>query len=130
MRTILNIIWLVFAGFWLAASYAFTGLLLCLPIITLPAAFACFRLAGYVIWPFGRYAVDKPGAGVGSALLNVLWLITFGLVLALAHIATAFALAITIIGLPMAWANLKMVPLALMPFGKEIVSGRNPNFGY
>ncbi|MBV7363942.1 YccF domain-containing protein [Actinomycetaceae bacterium TAE3-ERU4] len=128
MRPILNIIWFFFSGFWLAISYAFAGIVLCLAIITFPAGMMCFRIAGYVVWPFGRYVVEKSSAGTGSFLLNVLWIITIGAWLTIWHIITAVALAVTIIGLPMAWANLKLIPLALMPFGKMVISGRNPDF--
>lgn len=122
MRLLLNIIWFFFAGLWLAISYAAIGLVLCLLVVTLPAGMMCFRIAGYVIWPFGRYVEDMPQAGTGSLLLNILWIVTFGFLLALSHVLTAIALAVTIIGIPMAWANIKLVPLALMPFGKRIVT--------
>lgn len=71
MRTILNIIWIIFAGFWLFVGYVAAGVVLCIPIITIPWAIASFRTAGYVIWPFGRTIVAKPTAGVGSFLGNV-----------------------------------------------------------
>ncbi|KGE99939.1 YccF domain-containing protein [Actinomyces sp. S4-C9] len=122
MRTILNIIWLIFAGIELALMYVFFGLLAFIPIITIPAGVASFRMAAYVIWPFGRTVVEKPGAGVGSALMNVVWFLIAGLWLAIGHIATAFTLAITIIGIPMAIANLKLIPVTCFPFGKKIVA--------
>ena len=122
MRTILNIIWLIFAGIELALMYVFFGLLAFIPIITIPAGVASFRMAAYVLWPFGRKVVDKPGAGVGSALMNVVWFLIAGLWLAIGHIATAFTLAITIIGIPMAIANLKLIPVTCFPFGKIIVA--------
>ena len=83
MRTLLNIIWIVFAGFWLFLGYVAAGVLLCIPIITIPWAIASFRTAGYVIWPFGRTIVSKPTAGVGSFLGNVIWVIFAGWWLAL-----------------------------------------------
>ncbi|MDU6679821.1 YccF domain-containing protein [Actinomyces sp.] len=122
MRTILNIIWLIFAGIELALMYVFFGLLAFIPIITIPAGVASFRMAAYVIWPFGRTVVEKPGAGVGSALMNVVWFLIAGLWLAIGHIATAFTLAITVIGIPMAIANLKLIPVTCFPFGKKIVA--------
>lgn len=124
MRTLLNIIWVVFAGFWLALSYILFGFIACLLIITIPAGVASFRIATYVIWPFGREVVDKPSAGVGSALMNVVWFLCAGLWLALGHITTSCALAITIIGIPMAWANIKLIPITCFPFGKEIINSR------
>ncbi|MDO5034146.1 MAG: YccF domain-containing protein [Actinomycetaceae bacterium] len=122
MRTVLNIVWLLFAGIELAAMYFLFGLLAILPIITIPAAVASFRMGVYVLWPFGRKVVEKPDAGVGSALMNIVWFLIAGLWLALGHIATAFALAITIIGIPMAIANLKLIPVTCFPFGKQIVA--------
>ncbi|GAA1862304.1 YccF domain-containing protein [Microbacterium koreense] len=128
MRVILNIIWLVFAGFWLAVGYLVAGLLLCIPIITIPWAIASFRTANFVFWPFGRTIVARPTAGVGSFLGNVLWVVLAGWWLALGHIVSGIALCITIIGIPMAIADFKMVPISLMPLGKEIVSTRGGAF--
>ncbi|GAA5038431.1 YccF domain-containing protein [Microbacterium fluvii] len=128
MRTLLNIIWLVFAGFWLFLGYVLAGVLLLIPIITIPWAIASFRTANYAIWPFGRQIVSKPTAGVGSFLGNVIWVILAGWWLALAHIASGIALCITIIGIPLAIADFKMVPISLMPLGKDIVSTRDGAF--
>lgn len=122
MRTILNVIWLIFAGIELALMYVFFGLLAFIPIITIPAGVASFRMAAYVIWPFGRKVVEKPGAGVGSALMNVVWFLIAGLWLAIGHIATALTLAVTIIGIPMAIANLKLIQVTCFPFGKQIIA--------
>ena len=71
MRTLLNIIWVVFGGFWLFLGYLFFGVLACALIVTLPAGIACFRIAGYALWPFGRDVVETPGAGAMSALGNI-----------------------------------------------------------
>ena len=71
MRTLLNIIWFVFGGFWLAVGYAFAGLVLCLLIVTIPLGVAAFRMASYAIWPFGRAVVQQPNAGAGSVVLNL-----------------------------------------------------------
>ncbi len=128
MRTILNIIWVIFAGFWLFVGYVVAGVLLCIPIITIPWAIASFRTAGYVIWPFGRTIVAKPTAGVASFLGNVIWVIFAGWWLALAHLTSGIALCITIIGIPMAIADFKMIPISLMPLGKDIVSTRGGDF--
>ena len=124
MRTLLNIIWFVFGGFWLAMGYALAGVIFCILIVTIPVGVASFRMASYALWPFGRAVVDRPGVGTGSVLLNVLWILLAGWWLALGHITTAFAQAITIIGIPLAIANLKMIPVSLVPFGKEIVPTR------
>ncbi|WP_433703589.1 YccF domain-containing protein [Prescottella equi] len=121
MRILLNIIWLIFGGLWLALGYFLAGLVMCILIITIPFGIASFRIGLYALWPFGKSVVDKPTAGVGSLIGNVIWLILAGIWLAIGHIATALAMAITIIGIPLAIANLKMIPISLMPLGKEIV---------
>jgi uncharacterized membrane protein YccF (DUF307 family) len=126
MRTILNIIWLVLSGFWLAVGYALAGLLMMVLIVTIPFGIASFRLAGFVLWPFGRTVVRKPSAGAGSTLGNVLWFVLAGLWIAIAHVATAVALFVTIIGIPLAIANLKLALVALAPLGKEVVDRRDP----
>ena len=123
MRTLLNIIWVVFGGFWLFLGYLLFGLIACIFIITIPAGVACFRIAGYALWPFGRTVVETPGAGAMSCLSNVVWFVVAGLWLALGHIATAAAQAVTIVGIPLAIANIKMIPVTCFPFGKRIVEG-------
>jgi len=127
MKTLLNLIWLVFAGLPLARAYVVAGVVLVLPIVTIPFAIASFRIAGYALWPFGRTVVDHPQAGAASVIGNVIWLVVAGIWLAAAHVITAIPLFCSIIGIPMGWANLKMVPVSLMPLGKVIVpSGAVP----
>jgi len=121
MRLILNVIWLIFGGLWLALSYLLAALICFILIITIPFGFASFRIAAYALWPFGRTLVDKPGARPGALIGNVIWVVLFGVWLAIGHIVSAFAMAITIIGIPLALANLKLIPVSLMPLGKEIV---------
>jgi uncharacterized membrane protein YccF (DUF307 family) len=121
VRTLLNLIWLVFGGLWLALGYALAGVVLCVLIVTIPLGVASFRMASYALWPFGRAVVRKEGAGAGSAVLNVVWIVLAGWWLALAHLVTAVAQAVTIIGIPLAIANLKMLPISLVPYGKQIV---------
>ncbi|NLU82424.1 YccF domain-containing protein [Rhodococcus sp. HNM0569] len=121
MRVLLNIIWLVFGGLWLALGYFVAGVLCCILIITIPFGIASFRIGLYALWPFGKTVVDKPTAGAWSLIGNVIWLILAGVWLAIGHIVSAIAMAITIIGIPLAIANLKMIPVSLMPLGKEIV---------
>lgn len=124
MKTLLNIIWLIFAGWVLFLEYILAGIISAIFIITLPASLACFRIAFFVLWPFGRAVVDKPNAGAGSCLMNVVWFLVAGLWLAIGHIVTAVLLAVTIIGIPMAVANLKLIPVTCFPFGKDVVSIR------
>lgn len=122
MKTLLNIIWVIFAGFGLWVGYMLAGIICCLLIVTIPFGIASFRIAGYALWPFGREVVESPRSGVFSAIGNVIWVIVAGWWLALGHVITAIPLALSIIGLPLAWANLKLIPVSLVPLGKQIVS--------
>lgn len=122
MRTVLNVIWFVLSGLWLALGYAIAGVVMCLLIITIPFGIAAFRLASYVLWPFGRTIVRRPDAGAASALGNVLWFILVGLWMAIAHIGLGVVLCLTIIGIPLGFGNFKLALVALAPLGKEIVS--------
>jgi uncharacterized membrane protein YccF (DUF307 family) len=126
VRTLLNLIWFVFSGLWLAIGYALAGLLLCILIVTIPFGVACFRLAGFVLWPFGRAVVRKPGAGAPSALANILWFVLAGLWMALAHVILGVVLCITIIGIPLGLGNFKLAAVAIAPLGKEIVPASDP----
>jgi uncharacterized membrane protein YccF (DUF307 family) len=127
VRAILNILWLVLCGFWMALAYVFAGVVMCILIITIPFGLQAFKLAGFMLWPFGRTVVRKPTAGAGSLIGNVLWVVLVGWALALGHLVTAFFLAITIIGIPFAVANLKLVPISLLPFGREVVPVSDAN---
>ena len=126
MRTLLNLIWFVLSGFWMAVGYAVAGIICFVLIVTIPFGIASFRIANYVLWPFGRTIVDKPTAGLGSAVGNVIWVIVAGIWLAIGHLATGIALCLTIIGIPMGIASFKLIPVSLMPLGKEIVSSGVP----
>ena len=121
MRTLLNIIWLLLSGFWLFCGYMLAGVLLCIPIITIPWAIASFRIGLYALWPFGRDVVARPNAGAFSVVGNIIWFVLAGLWLAIGHLVTAAAQAVTIIGIPLAIANVKMIPVTCVPLGKEIV---------
>ena len=121
MRTILNIIWFVFCGLWLALGYFAAGIICCVLIVTIPWGIASFRIGKYAPWPFGRVVVDKPTSGIGAALGNIIWLVVAGIWLAIGHVITAIPLFVSIIGIPLGWANLKLIPVSLMPLGKEIV---------
>ena len=122
MRTVLNVIWFVFSGVWLWIAYTLAGIICCVLIITIPWGIASFRMANYAVWPFGREVVSRPRAGVWSFLGNVIWVIAAGWWLALTHIVTGLLLCVTIIGIPMGIANFKLIPISLMPLGKEIVN--------
>lgn len=130
MRTLLNIIWLFLSGIWLAMFYALAGLVMFLLIITIPFGVAAFRLAAYVLWPFGRTVVRRPDAGAASTVGNVIWFVLIGLWMAIAHIALGVALCLTIIGIPLGLGNFKLALVALAPLGKEIVPSEDPRAAY
>lgn len=121
MRFLLNVIWFVLGGLWLALAYFFFGIVACILVVTIPFGIASFRIGVYALWPFGRTIVESPRSGAMSMLGNVIWFVVAGLWLAIGHIVTAAAQAVTIIGIPLALANLKMIPVSLAPLGKVIV---------
>jgi uncharacterized membrane protein YccF (DUF307 family) len=121
MRLILNVIWLVLCGFWMALGYLAAGVVCCILIITIPWGIASFRIANYALWPFGRTVVDRPDAGAPSVLGNIIWLVFAGIWLAIGHVVTGIALCLTIIGIPLGIANFKLIPVSLVPLGKQIV---------
>ena len=121
MRVLLNVIWLVFGGFWLALGYAFAALVMAILIVTLPFSLAAARMAIFCLWPFGRALVRKRSAGTGALILNVIWIVLAGWWLALGHVLTGIAMCLTIIGIPLGLANFKLIPVSLTPFGREIV---------
>ena len=124
-----NLVFFVFGGFLIFLGYVLGGLLLCITIIGIPFGFMCFRLAGGVLAPFGRTVVDtEPPGGPIAIIMNIIWIILPGLELAIMHLVLALFFAVTIIGLPIAAQHMKLVPLALLPFGhvmrdKDQVSG-------
>lgn len=122
----MNILWLVLSGFWLALGYAFAGVVMVLLIITIPFGIASFRLAAYVLWPFGRTVVRRPDAGAASAIGNVIWFILVGLWMAIAHLVLGLLLCVTIIGIPLGIGNFKLAAVAIAPLGKEIVPTSDP----
>jgi uncharacterized membrane protein YccF (DUF307 family) len=121
VKAVLNIIWLVLAGLWLAIGYAIAGIVMFILLITIPFGVQALKLARFSPWPFGRTLVKKESAGGASVVGSILWLVLAGWWLAIAHLFTALLQAITIIGIPLAAANVKLVPAALWPFGREIV---------
>lgn len=122
MKTLLNLLWLVLAGCWLFLAYLLLGALWCLTVVGIPFGVASFRVGTYALWPLGRELVRKPGAGAASGVGNGFWFVLSGLWLAIAHAVTGVLLCITVIGIPLGLANVKLVPVALMPLGREIVA--------
>jgi len=126
VRTILNLLWLVLSGLWLALGYALAGVFMFILIITIPFGVASFRLAAYVLWPFGRTVVRRTEAGTASTIGNVLWFILIGVWMAMAHLILGVLLCLTIIGIPLGLGNFKLAAVAIAPLGKEIVSTGDP----
>jgi uncharacterized membrane protein YccF (DUF307 family) len=122
VRFILNVIWLVLAGFWLALAYLLAAIVSFILIITIPFGIASLRIARFALWPFGHTIIQRADAGAGSAIGNVIWIILFGWWLALGHLITGIALCITIIGIPLGVANFKLIPISLTPLGREVVT--------
>ena len=122
---VLNVLWIVFGGLWMAAGWLLAAVIMAITIIGLPWARSAVTIAVYTFLPFGHTVVDRE-SGIGSGPLgclgNFIWLVLAGWWLALAHLITALGLAITIIGLPFAWAHLKLAGLALWPIGKDVVT--------
>jgi uncharacterized membrane protein YccF (DUF307 family) len=121
MKTILNVIWLVLCGLWMSLAYLLAGVVSCILIITIPFGIACFRIAGYVLWPFGREIAPRRDSGAGALIGNIIWIILFGWWLALGHLVTGVLLCLTIIGIPLGLANFKIIPISLMPLGVEVI---------
>jgi uncharacterized membrane protein YccF (DUF307 family) len=126
---LLNLLWIVFGGLWMAAGWIIAAVIMAITIIGLPWARAAFNIASYALLPFGRKAVSRTehlgthdiGTGPFGLLGNIVWLVLAGWWLALGHLLTAILLATTIIGIPFAWAHLKLAGIALWPIGKMIV---------
>lgn len=122
MNALLNIIWLLFGGIWLAIGYFLAGIVCCLLIVTIPFGIASFRIGIYALWPFGRSVVDRGGRTYFfSTLGNLIWLVVAGFWIAIGHVLTSIPMFLSIIGIPLGIANIKLIPVSLMPLGKEIV---------
>ncbi len=130
LQLILNLLWILTGGVWMAAGWLLAAVLMAVTIIGIPWTRAAFNIAAYTLLPFGHKAVPRSqwtgredsGTGPLGMLGNILWLVIAGWWLALGHLITAIALALTIIGIPFAWAHLKLAGLALWPIGKVIVA--------
>ena len=126
---LLNLAWLLFGGFWMAIGWVVAAVIMAITIIGIPWARAAFNIAAYTLFPFGFRAVSRDaytgqediGTGPFGLIGNIIWLVLAGWWLALAHVVTAVVLAVTIIGIPFAWAHLKLAGIALWPIGKIIV---------
>jgi uncharacterized membrane protein YccF (DUF307 family) len=130
MRLILNIIWLIFCGWWMAILYVLAGIICFILIITIPFGIAAWRIASYVIWPFGRSIEIRRDAGVAHLIGNIIWILLIGWWLAIGHLVSGITLCLTIIGIPLGLANFKMIPISLLPLGVQIVPSDQLYPGY
>ena len=129
LSLLLNLLWIACGGLWMAAGWLIAAVIMAVTIIGIPWAKAALNIAGYTLLPFGNRAVSRAeyfgredlGTGPFGMLGNIVWLVLAGWWLALGHLVTAILLAVTIIGIPFAWAHLKLAGLALWPIGKVIV---------
>ena len=129
-RLLLNLLWVLLGGLWMAAAWVLAAIIMAITIIGLPWTRAAFNIALYAFLPFGHRAVsrarfmgrDDLGTGILGVLGNLIWLVLAGWWLALLHLAHAVLFAITIIGIPFAWAHLKLAKIALWPVGRMIVT--------
>ena len=125
----LNVLWIVVGGLWMAICWVIAALLMAITIVGLPWTRAAFNIAAYTLMPFGQKAVSRAqvsgqhdlGTGPLGVLGNIIWFVLAGWWLALGHLITAVLLALTIVGIPFAWAHLKLAGIALWPIGKVIV---------
>ena len=120
MRTIANLLWVFFGGLELALGWALAGLLCCLTIVGIPFGKQCFKIAGFVLWPFGR-RVEYDKGGAVNLLLNILWILLLGWELALASLVAGLAWCVTIVGIPFGLQAFKLAKLAILPFGARVV---------
>ncbi|HEY6434723.1 MAG TPA: YccF domain-containing protein [Acetobacteraceae bacterium] len=134
IRLLLNLLWIITGGLWMALAWVVAALIMVVTIIGIPWARAAFNIAFYTLLPFGHRAVrrelvtgyDDIGTGPLGMIGNIIWFVLAGWWLALGHLVAAVLLAITIIGIPFAWAHLKLTALALWPIGKVIVPDEMP----
>lgn len=121
MRFIGNVLWFIFGGVILAVLWFVAGLICCVTIIGIPLGIQCFKFAALMLWPFGR-DIDFSKAGIGSFLVNILWILFLGWELAVTALVIGLFYCVTIIGIPFGLQAFKFAKLALMPFGARIVS--------
>jgi len=138
LSLLLNIAWIVCGGLWMALGWIVAAVIMVITIVGIPWAKAAFNIALYALLPFGQKAVSRAdysgqediGTGPLGVLGNIIWLVLAGWWLALGHVIVAVLLAVTIIGIPFAWAHLKLAGIALWPIGKMIVPADEAVFHY
>ena len=138
LSLLLNLLWIVFGGLWMAVGWVIAAVLMAITIIGLPWTRAAFNIASYTLLPFGQKAVSRAaysggedmGTGPLGVLGNLVWLVLAGWWLGVGHLITAIILAVTIIGIPFAWAHLKLAGISLWPIGKMIVPAEDAPLQY
>ena len=124
MRTLLNLVWVVFGGgFVIWLEYVFGGLMLCLTVVGIPFGMQCFKIAGFGLWPFGRSAMAEGEGSTIGCLLNGVWIVVAGIWIFISHVGLAITLGLTIIGIPFAIQHVKLAMLAFAPFGLTVREG-------
>ncbi|MEX0767210.1 MAG: YccF domain-containing protein [Microthrixaceae bacterium] len=126
MRTIGNVLWFILCGVWLGLAYILAGIVSCVTIIAIPFGIQSFKLAGYVMWPFGREPVESPGHRLSKGVFNFIWIIIGGIWLALTHFVFGVLLCLTILGIPFGIKNFSMAKLALFPFDYSVQHKGDP----
>jgi uncharacterized membrane protein YccF (DUF307 family) len=121
LRIVLNIIWFLLAGLWMAIGYVIAALICFILIITIPFGLASLRIARFALWPFGKVVLKRSDAGIASGIGNVVWFLLCGWWLAIAHLVFGVLLCLTIIGIPLGLGDFKMIPVSLLPLGREII---------
>lgn len=117
-----NLIWLIFGGLFSALGYFFGGIVLCITIIGIPFGLQCFKLAGLVLWPFGKQVVSSTAqTGCLSILANIIWIIVGGIAVTVNHLIMGIILYISIIGIPWGRQHFKLLEISLLPFGKKVI---------
>ena len=119
MRLLGNIVWFLCAGLLSFIGWSLAGIILCLTVILIPFGLQCFKIAGFGLFPFGKSI--SPSSNVSSLIFNIIWILAIGWELAVIHLASAFLLCITIIGIPFALHSIKMAGISLFPFGITII---------
>ncbi len=122
MSTLGNVVWLVFGGLIAALGYIIGGLLICITVVGIPFGLQSMKIGVATLAPFGKEVVEvKQANSILRILFNLLWLVLFGWEIALAHLASALILTITIVGIPFAKQHVKLIPLSLFPFGRNLL---------
>ncbi|NLQ82009.1 YccF domain-containing protein [Streptococcus mutans] len=119
MRLLGNIVWFLCAGLLSFIGWSLAGIILCLTVILIPFGLQCFKIAGFGLFPFGKSI--SLSSNVSSLIFNIIWILVIGWELAVIHLASAFLLCITIIGIPFALQSIKMASISLFPFGITII---------